>query len=357
MPVTLRDVAKVAGASVAAVSSTLNGSRSQTIRVSADTRERIIRAALDLGYTANPIAKSLATGRTGVLGLMLPYADAFVDQNPFSMTLMKGVMEEAIRRHANVMLYTASDDVSDVRAAAMVDRHVDGLILVMPVEGSPIVHKLDHRGIPYVSILRKPLPGTWTVNSDDYRGGRLATRHLIELGHRRLMHFAGDPEVVTSKGRRQGFLDEAVEAGSNIEDAEVVPSGFDYFRGYESARQALQDRKKPWPTGIFAANDLCAQGVMVFLREMGLRLPQDVAIVGYDDTAQAETTHPTLTSVHMGIEEIGRTAVDLLLARIEGLPVSDVQPVLPVRLTVRESSGTMRANSQGGNGRPRRSKR
>lgn len=340
MAITIRDVAKLAGTSVSAVSATLNGNGNTTIRVGSETRARIIAAASQLGYVSNAIAKSLATGRTGVIGVTLPYADAFVDQNPFCMTIMRGIMSEAIARHQNVMLYTATEGMPDSKVAMMIDSRVDGVVLVMPAENSPVLTKLQHRNIPFVSILSKPVAGRWTVNSNDYEGAKLATRHLIELGHRRIVHLVGEPGVVTTIPRTLGFRDAVQEAGISESEAYLVQASFDWRQGREATLKLFTTPNKPRPTAIFAANDLCAQGVLAALRELRIQVPHDVAVVGYDDTALSLTTHPPLTSIHMGVEEMGALAVRMLIDRIEGREVANNQPVLPVRLVVRESSGT-----------------
>lgn len=339
MAITIRDVAKLAGTSVSAVSATLNGKGNTTIRVGPDTRSRIIAAASQLGYVSNAIAKSLATGRTGVLGVTLPYADAFVDQNPFCMTIMRGIMSAAISRHQNVMLYTATEGMPDSKVAMMIDSRVDGLVLVMPGENSPILTKLQHRNIPFVSILTKPAAGVWTVNSNDYEGAKIATEHLIELGHRRIVHLVGEPGVITTIPRTLGFNDAISNAGISGTESYMVQASFDWKQGREATLRIFTESGTDKPTAIFAANDLCAQGVLAALRELRLRVPRDVAVVGYDDTALSQTTHPPLTSVHMGVEEMGTLAVRMLIDRIEGREVPDPQPVLPVRLTIRESCG------------------
>src|SRR5476651_773069 len=158
MATTIRDVAKLAGTSVTAVSATLNGSTGGTIRVGQATRERIYAAAAQTGYVSNPIAKSLATGKTKVIGLMLPYADAFVDHNPFCNQVMSGIMREVIHRHYNLMLYTATSGFQLRRAAMYVHSRIEGLLLVMPPADSSIFLKCCKRGIPFVSILHNPTP-------------------------------------------------------------------------------------------------------------------------------------------------------------------------------------------------------
>ncbi len=340
MGVTIRDVAKLAGASVASVSATLNGTKSGSIRVGDSTRQRIQQAAAQLGYVSNPIAKSLATGKTGVVGLMLPYADAFYGHDPFSMAVMRGVMRGAVETHRNVMLYSASEGMSESRIAMMIDTKVDGIVLVMPNEGGSVITKLDHRKIPYVSVLRTPAPGAWVVNSNDYEGGKLAAAHLLGLGHKRLLHLKGDEKVMTTIPRCQGFLDAVKEAGAA---AEVVDAGFDWKGGRAAGIDLFKGARSARPTAVFCANDFSAQGFLMACDELGVRAPDDIAVVGYDDTHFAETMRPRLTSVHMGVEEMGILALETLTHCIEQPAAEPQQHVLPVRLTIRESCGASAA--------------
>jgi LacI family transcriptional regulator len=340
MAVTIRDVAKLAGTSVTAVSATLNGSTGGTIRVSQGTRERIYASAAQLGYVSNPIAKSLATGKTKVVGLMLPYADAFVDQNPFCNQVMSGIMREVVHKHYNLMLYTATSGVHRDRAAMLVDSRIGGLLLVMPPEDSPIFLKCKKRGIPYVSILQRPTADSWTVNSDDFTGGRIAAQHLIGLGHKRIAHLAGSPDVVTTQPRCNGFRDAMSEAGIEVQEDLIVQSGFDWRLGLASTQALLRKGLRHMPTAIFAANDLCAEGAIRAIRASGLSVPDDVAVVGYDDTWFATLTQPPLTTVHMPIDEMGELAARMLISRLEGESSIDPHPTLPVSLTVRQSCGT-----------------
>jgi LacI family transcriptional regulator len=344
MAVTIRDVAKLAGTSVTAVSATLNGTTGKTIRVSEGTKERIYASAAQLGYVSNPIAKSLATGKTKVIGLMLPYADAFVDQNPFCNQVMTGIMREVVHRQYNLMLYTATSGVNMDRAAMLVDSRIEGLLLVMPPDDSPIFHKCKKRNIPCVSILQSPAADAWTVNSDDYTGGRIAAEHLVSLGHRRIAHLVGSPEVITSQPRCRGFRDALDDAGLGVDEAFIVQSGFDWRVGFTATQSLLQRGIRQMPTAIFAANDLCAEGAIRAIRAAGLSVPDDVAVVGYDDTWFATLTQPPLTTVHMPIDEMGELAARMLIARLEGDSGVDPQPTLPVSLTVRQSCGAPTSN-------------
>lgn len=344
MAITLKDVAKLAGTSVTAASTVLNGSSAKSTRVSQETRERIYAAAAQLGYVSNPIAKSLATGKTGVLGLMLPYEDAFIDQNPFCTTLIAGIIHEAFGRGFNIMLYAATSGMSPNQAAMLVDSRVDGVLVVMAPEDGAIFLKCERQQMPYVSVLRTPRPGALTVNSDDYAGGRLATEHLIRLGHRRIAHLVGHATVTTSAPRRQGYLDALAAAGIAHDPELEIASGFDRKDGYEGVLRMLRFLPKHQrPTAIFACNDLSAAGALQALAESGVSVPDEMAVVGYDDTRFCEAIQPPLTSVRMPIEEMGALAARMLISKIANEDVPVPQAVLPVSLTIRQSCGANRA--------------
>ena len=341
--VTLKDVAKLAGTTSSAASAALNGSKNKSTRVSQETRERIYAAAAQLGYVSNPIAKSLATGRTGVLGLMLPYEDAFIDQNPFCTTLMAGIMGEVLSQKFNLMLYTATSGMSADQAAMLVDSRVDGLLLVIPPKDSAIFLKCAKRNIPYVSILRDPEPGAYVVNSDDYNGGLLATRHLLSQGHRRVAHFIGNRAVSTTIPRLEGYRAALREAGIEPNSAWEFESGFLRLPGYVAAKAMLSMDPDERPSAVFACNDLCAAGVIQAITEAGHSIPGDFAVVGYDDTLFCTVTQPPLTSVRMPIQEMGAIAARMLISQIEKKELDDIHPVLPVSLTVRQSCGAFGA--------------
>jgi LacI family transcriptional regulator len=342
MAVTIKEVAQLAGTSPAAVSATLSG-RTSNIRVGAVTKERIYAAAAQLGYLSNPVARSLATGKTKVVGVMLPYVEAFADHDPFCAQITNGIIQEVIRDQYNVMLYTGSGVEGGSMAASAVDSRVDGIVLVLPAPDCAVFAKCETRHIPYVSILREEAPGTYSVNSDDKEGGRLATEHLISLGHKRIAHLVGAENISTSPARLSGYSEAMAKGGLVVDSKLVVQAGFDWRRGYMATNVLLDLPKKEQPTAIFAANDLCAEGALRALREAGRSVPDDMAIVGYDDTWFASMTHPALTTVRMPIVEMGALAVRMLVDLVEGRPIPTPHPVLPVSLTVRNSCGACAA--------------
>jgi LacI family transcriptional regulator len=333
---TIRDVALLAKASPTAVSATLNGSVGTSIRVGTATRERIFKAAAELGYAPSPIAQSLATGRTYVIGLLLPYPEAFVDKNPFCSEAMSGVMQGVVGRGYNMMLYSGTVGMSFDQISMRVSKAVDGAVLVMPPESALAFLKLERMHLPYVSVLRTPSRGTYTVNSDDFRGGILAGEHLYNLGHRRVATFNGAAEVITAPARRKGFHKVFNDAGLQVQD---VAAGFDWKHG-EAALQRLLNAGGPLPTAIFCANDLCAEGVIRAAKHAGISIPGDLAVVGYDDSWLATTTQPTLTSVRMPISEMGELAAHMAVDLVNDVIPEDPHRVLPVSLSIRQSCGS-----------------
>lgn len=344
MAITIRDVARAAGVSVAAASTVLSGASGASTRVSADTRRRITDTARELGYVPHPHARSLATRRAGVLGLVFPYAEAFADQNPFCSGIMVGVLEGVIREHQNIMLFTAATEDGDTSVdGVIVSPRVDGLILVLPRPGSPVLERCKARRFPHVTVVHRPEdPDEHAINADDFGGGRMAAQHLIALGHRRIAHFMGSPHISSSLPRRLGYETAMSEAGL---PPMVIQSGFDWKDGAAALERLLELPAPQRPTAVFAANDLCAVGMLRRMQALGLRAPDDCAVVGFDDTWLAETADPPLTSVHMPIREMGLAATRMLSARVKGEPITERQPVLPVSLTIRMSTAAIQRDA------------
>jgi LacI family transcriptional regulator len=338
MSVKMSDIAARAGTTTGVVSVALNGAKSKTLRISPETRERVVRVAAELGYRRDPRAKALVTGRNDTIGLMLPYTDSFSAHDPFFTTVMAGVASMAAVQGYNLMLYTSVAENEGNRAAEKIDRRIDGLILVMPPDNTPIHDECRKQGIRTVAVLQTPDSSNLTVNSDDYQGGRLATEHLLRLGHRRIAHLYGRTDIHTSEARHRAYSDALKEAGIEPNSKLVVQGDFARAASYEATLSLMRRSAQDRPTAIFAANDLSAHGALDALNELGLGVPSDVSVVGYDDSWYACVTNPALTSVNMNIDQIGRHAAEMLIESIRGhLEVSHL--VLPVTLTVRGSSG------------------
>jgi LacI family transcriptional regulator len=341
----MRDIAERAGTTTGVVSVTLNGAKSKTLRVGEETRTRVLRVAEELGYRRDPRASALATGRNHVIGLMLPYADSFTAPDPFSSLVSAGVAAGASRAGYNLMLYTAVAEEDGGGAAKKIDRRVDGLVLVIPPDDSPIVEECRRQGIPTVAIMQRPEALRLTVNSSDYDGATLATNHLIALGHRRIAHLLGKPEIHTSESRCRAYIDALIAAGIEPDRDLIVEGGFGRDVSFASTRLLLRMPRDRRPTAIFAANDLSAHGAIDAIAEAGLLVPDDVSVVGYDDTWYASVVTPPLTSVCVNVDLVGRHAAEMLIECIEGR-VHDCHPILPVSLTIRRSSGPPRDRSE-----------
>ncbi len=334
----MRDIAARAGTSTGVVSVTLNGAKSKTLRVSEETRRRVLEAAEELGYRRDPRGRALVTGRSHVIGLMLPHANSFAAPDPFYSLVTAGVAAGASQAGYNLMLYTAVAEDEGALAAEKIDRRIDGLILVIPPEDSPILEECRRLGISTVGIVQDPRAARRTVNSDDYEGGRLATEHLLALGHRRIAHLYGSRDNYSNEGRYRAYVDVLRAAGVEPDQDLVREGGFNRSTSYESSRLLARMPERRRPTAIFAANDLSAHGAIDAITEAGLRVPDDISVVGYDDTWYASITNPPLTTVRMNVDLIGRRAAELVISSIEGRLEED-HIVLPVSLTIRQSSG------------------
>ena len=327
---TLRDVAGRAGVSPMTVSRVVNGSGP----VSDKLRVRVQEALADTGYIPNTVARNLRTRRTDTIALVLPDMT-----NPFFTTLAHGV--ETAARGAGISLLLANSDEREEEERRLVpmllQRQVDGLLIVSAGSGAETVRLCRDRGVPLVVVDRRPLTPDVDVVRADSEGGALELgRLLVGLGHRRLAVLTGPASVPTALDRATGFSRAIVEE-AGLPAPLVLHGAFSIDSGQAMTRAAM--RRVPPPTALFAANTFIAIGVLHALEELGLRVPDDVAVVGFDDLPQAMVTFPFLTVASQPAFEMGRRSVAVLLdrmARPDG-PTQDV--VLPTELVIRRSSG------------------
>jgi LacI family transcriptional regulator len=341
MKTTLRDVAERVGTTTGVVSVALNGAKSKTLRVSDETRQKVLQAAAELGYRRDLRGTALATGRSHVIGLMLPYVGSFKAPDPFYSIVTAGVAAGAYACGYNLMLYTAVAEEEGERAAESVDRRIDGLVLVTPLPGTPVLDECRRLGIATVCVDQFPAQEPLTVNADDYHGGLLAVNHLLELGHRRIAHLYGHEDNYQNDLRFRGYRDSLSRAGIEFDPDLVLRGGFQRNMSLLSTRKLLALPDHKGPTAIFAINDLAAHGALEAIAEAGLEVPNDISVVGYDDTWYASITNPPLTSVCTNVDQIGRRAAELLIAKLQGR-TEEAHLVIPVSLTMRRSSGPPR---------------
>ncbi len=329
MPVTLRDVAARAGVSAITVSRALNN----TGYVSPETRARIRLIAAELNYVPNAVASSLRSSRTKLLAFLTDIT------NPFWAVVERGIEDVAMAAgYAVILCNTDEDQAKEARYIELLQRmRVDGLILAPTRESTTVLQNLARRELPFVLIDRVVAGVVADSVRGDSRGGAYEmTTHLLATGYRRIAMISGPPTVSTAEERVAGYQRALVEAGQGVDPDLILYGQYSESWGYQ-AGQLLMARRLP-PDALFAANNFIALGLLEALHTQGLRVPDDVAVVAFDDITQL-TSARFLTTVIQPAEEMGRVAVRLLLDRLAqpSKPVEEI--VLPVEFLVRRSCG------------------
>jgi DNA-binding LacI/PurR family transcriptional regulator len=321
----MADVAAQAGVSVMTVSRVLNGFPG----VADETRARVEDAVTALGYHANTAARVLAGGRSRTLGVMA------VETEQFGPSHMLFGIEAAARDAGHLLSFvTLSRNGNDI--AATLERlrasHVQGVIVVAPVRRVvEAVTRLDG-DMPLVVVGGDPGIGTPTVTIDQFEGSRIATRHLLDLGHRTVQHVSGPQSWIDATARMRGWS-EALRTYPASRGRSVA-GDWSAGKGYAAGTRLAHD---PAVTAIFAANDQTALGVIRGLHDAGRRVPEDVSVVGFDDTPESGYYLPPLTTIRQDFGEVGRRCVELLLSLADGEPV-ERHVVVPAELVVRAST-------------------
>ncbi|CAH8716928.1 LacI family transcriptional regulator [Paenibacillus thiaminolyticus] len=327
MKVSIFDVAKKAGLSVVTVSRVLNNA--QTVREK--NRQKVLQAMKELDYHPNAAARSLAKGKTGVIGMIVTtLQDSFLDS--IVQTVSSLLKDHGYYLALSVANYPQEEGVG--RDFIEEDR-VDGLLLLSPIHELSYLTELRNRNIPFVLIDHQTVqPDVHGVTVDNYTGGYEATRHLVELGHRSIAHIQGPGFFLSSIERERGFRQALDEAG--LEPFAVEPGEFSIESGYQAVRQWLDQGQLP--TALFAADDFTALGAINALTEAGLRVPEHMSIVGYDDQVLASELRPRLTTMRQPAEQIGKAAVDMLVKQMNGVSLTNRTVRLNSEIIVREST-------------------
>jgi len=332
--VTIKDIAQIAGVSPSTVSRALNDSP----LIREETKARIREIAAALGYERNELARGLVKGTSRALGLIVPDIT-----NPFFAEIARGVSDVAHAQGYGVLFCTTEGDLS--REAEYLRflrrKRVDGLILSAVTIDDPNLPELLHGSIPFVLVSRlvRGLDASFVVG-DDKTGARLAVEHLIQLGHERIAFIGGPANVQSSRDRMETYQEVLKEHGLKAYTKWAVFADFTQAAGREAAQKMLRGCDRP--TAIFAANDVIALGVMEAAEDLGLSIPQDLSLVGYDDISYASLPRIQLTTVSQPTYEMGRIAAEYLLAICEGEERGKLQRVLPPRLVVRKTTAPPR---------------
>jgi LacI family transcriptional regulator, galactose operon repressor len=328
---TIRDIASQAGVSIATVSRVLN----ERPDVSAETREAVLRVVREQGFSTNRGARALSLGKTGIVGLTLPFVHA-----AYFSAILAGAAEALYERDMRIVLCPTLHEHD--REVTLLERLMrgttDGAILLLPSESADELLTLRHQGYPFVVVdAREPAPdGIPVVSAAHAAGAKQATEHLLNLGHRRIAAITGVAGWTATEERVNGFKGALASAGIIPDPALIVESNWEIPGGIEAAEQ-LFALPEP-PTAIFAFNDNLAIGAFQAARAARLRIPEDISIVGFDDSEQATIVTPLLTTVRQPLEELGRIGISLLLRLMEGKRVEALRVELATKLVVREST-------------------
>lgn len=330
-PVTMREIAQRARVSIGTVSHVINN----TAKVRPKLRERVLDAVRSLGYQPSALAQGLRKKRTNMLGMVIPDIT-----NPFFPGVVRGVEDVAYKRSLRVILCNADNDPvkEESYVRELRSYHIAGLLIIPAASANIAEHLRAYTSaeVPVVCIDR--VPQGWkgdsvlVANAD---GAYIATRHLIEMGHKRLGVITGPLNLTNAEERLQGFTRALREARIEIDPEFVQEAQFDAASGYQAALRLL--RMLPRPTAIFACNDLIALGLLQAVRELGLHCPNDVSIAGFDSLEFTNFTDPSLTSVYQPGYQLGATAARLLLERIDGMRSAPKKVSLPTELRKRNS--------------------
>jgi len=330
MPVTLRDVSVIAGVSLSTVSHVINRTRV----VSDAARERVEAAIRQTGYTPNSLARSLKTAVTRTIGLAI--GDI---RNPYFTDVVQSLEESARERGYALLLSDSGDnpqrEMNTLRV--LVERRVDGLILAPANPGRAALEFLQQHGVPLVQIDRIADPAWDYVVAGNMAATRQMVRHLCDIGHQRIAMLAGLAELSSTRERIAGFRRGLHDGGRSEEPGLIVSAGSRSEPARVATRGLMQGAHRP--TALVAGNNLMALGAMRALRELGLRVPRDVALVAFDDFEWADLFDPRLTTIAQPCRDIGETAVRLLLERIHAPDLPPRHVRLPAVMQHRDSCG------------------
>ncbi|OZC33201.1 LacI family DNA-binding transcriptional regulator [Gordonia polyisoprenivorans] len=330
-PLTLRMIATELGVSPSTVSRVLNTPGDDALRwASADTVGRIRTFATENGYSPNPQASSLRTRRSGLIGVLVPRLQDYV-----LATIYEGIEEAAGEAGLSTFVTNSLDrlEAQRARTKAMIDRRVDGLIYGDAHLDHEFLDEVDAQGIKFTLVSRSA--GSYpSATVDDVLGGRLVGQHLADTGRKKVCVVAGLEFTSTARDRTRGVVEALSDNGIEVPESAVIFSGFDPAGGRRAVEQILE--RGEVPDALFATNDFAALGALGALRDAGLRVPDDVALVGYNDTPLAAAGALPLTTIRSPMHEMGRRAVGLLMQVLAGEEPESV--LLEPELIVRSST-------------------
>ena len=337
---TIANIAELAGVSKATVSRVLNGYP----HIRPELREKVQQVITETGFQPNNVARLLASDRSNMIGLLIPSGPEAVFTDPYFPRLTQGISQVSNQNNQTLALFIfeseqeGRDTVRNIIATGL----LDGLIVTADLKQGSFLPQLFEHEIPFVLIGRpNETDGIYFIDADNVAGGFMATEHLVKLGYRRIATVSSEQNG-SSHDRFVGYC-QALDAYGVPFDPELVAVGdYSLQSGYEGARKLIPHK----PDAIFVASDTMALGALRALREAGLRVPDDIAIVGFDDLPPAVQADPQLTTIRQPITQIGRMAVETLMDIIDDSDCPVRQVFLPNQLVVRASCGAVQFHSR-----------
>jgi DNA-binding LacI/PurR family transcriptional regulator len=331
---TIKTVAARAGVGRTTVSRVINGSE----LVSEKARAAVLAAIAELNYVPNSVARGLVTSRTNSVALVIPESESRLGAEPYFSAVIRGVSTALAETRTQRQLVLARDPAErDQLTESVAERRVDGVLLVSVHEHDPLPAMLEEMGLPTVLAGRRsPEESLSHVHSDNAGGAAAAVEHLLSRGRRMIGTISGPLDMDVARSRLQGWRESLKAAGHEVPERLVASSDFTEEGGAAAMRSLLE--QVPSLDAVFVASDVMAAGALAELRRQGRRVPDDVAVVGFDDSIIARHTSPPLTSVRQPVEEIGTTIARILLTEIDDPEEPRRHVILPTELVVRESS-------------------
>ena len=335
MATTLEEIAKHAGVSRSTVSRVMNDHPN----VDHETRARVLSVAEKLNYQPNMAARSLAAGRTQVLGLAIPTGVSNLFADPYFPLLVQGITSTCNARNHSVMLWLGEPEYERRTIRQILQGGlIDGVILASALMDDPILEALIKGGLPFVLIGRHPGSDPVSyIDVDNQSGACEMVTYMLRLGYRRVATITGPINMIAGSDRYNGYLDALRDRRVPFDPALVVESDFTEEGGYRSMQRLLPTQ----PDAIFVASDAMAVGAIRALREAGKRVPEDVAVAGFDDIPLAAHTQPSLTTVRQPIQKMGAIAAETLIDLISHPSALPHRVVLPTELVIRASCGSL----------------
>lgn len=333
--ITIIDVARESGVSYGTVSRVINNSPN----VKQETRERVKNVIERMGFVGNRNARSLVSGRTQVIGLLIPdLGTAYIGD------IIRGVDTELEAAQYNLMLYTTHRRETKEAGYinSLIQNGVDGLILILPRNPANYLDRLRSLKFPYVLVDHQGIDDQGpAVGATNFQGAFDATTYLIGLGHKKIALITGSMDLGCSQERLAGYKAALNQHAIPIKKEWIIEGDFEQTTGYKSAKFLMSNPDRP--TAIFASNDMMAFGVMNAVRDTGLKIPGDISVIGFDDIFQAGQTMPGLTTVHQPLEKMGREATRILIEMMREGEIKAGKIELPTRLVLRDSCGKFNA--------------